>query len=230
MSRGALGPAIAFVALVGATGPVASLEQSREITLPRLEVPDEVKARRAPPNPDRAALLNQPIELSDERDRLTLARERAAWGRLSGSLCSGCGEYRSQHQAGTVDPIAVLNAKPAAARLPVKPLVRPTAVATVRTAPVPALAAATPAPIAARPGAVLVAATSAPAAAKLARPRATAAPRRSARPAHTHRVQLAHRRGSRSKLTGYLGRIRYALLRWRHRHPHRIHRIHPPHR
>lgn len=243
MPRGALGPTIAVVALVGATWPVASHAQPREITLPRLEVPDEAKTKKSAPVPDRAALLNQPIELSDERDRVTLARERAAWGRLSGSLCTGCGAARGAGRIATVDPIAVLNAKPTSARpasaqptLAVRP-VRPATIVAVRPAPAPVVAGAGPVQIqaranpdaeparpAARPGPVLVAAASGPTTARVIRRRPAFAARRLSRPAHTHRVQLAHRRGSRSHYAGYLGRIRYALLRWRHQHHQRHHR------
>lgn len=241
MPRGALGPTIAVVALVGATWPVASHAQPREITLPRLEVPDDGKTKKSAPIPDRAALLNQPIELSDARDRLTLARERAAWGRLSGSLCTGCGAARGAARIATIDPIAVLNAK--RANTPPTPALRPPRPATIVAAkPVPAVAGAGPVQVqaratpdaaparpAARPGPVLVAAASGPTTATVIRRRPALAARRLSRPAHTHRVQLARRHGSRSHYAGYLGRIRYALLRWRHQHHQRHHRRRPLH-
>ena len=248
MRRGALGRAIAVVALIGATWPAAVRAQSQDVTLPRLEVPDEV--RRKAVNPDRAALLNQPIELSDARDRLTLARERAAWGRLSGSLCSGCVDGRALRRTATVDPIAVLNAKPSAkpaavltiapaALRPIRPPVptvasaapRPTPTLPASPGPAPTLPAPTlpaptlPAPAQASADPVRVATAAVlPAAAITVRRRPSIVMRRSVRAAHAHRVRLAHRRRHHSKFSRYLGRVRYTLFHWHQRHPRRIRR------
>ncbi len=246
MPRGALGPTIAVVALVGATWPAAVRAQPREVTLPRLEVPDEVRRRAV--NPERAALLNQPIELSDARDRLTLARERAAWGRLSGSLCSGCVDGRALRRTATVDPIAVLNAKPSAkpaAVLAIAPAalrpIRPPAPAvasaaprptpTLPTPPVPATTLPTPSvpataavPVRASAAPVRVATAAGPAATIAVRRRPSIVMRRSVRAAHAHRVRFAHRRRHHSKFSRYLGRVRYTLFHWQQRHPRRTHR------
>lgn len=238
MSRSAVRPTLVVVALMGMAWPVTARAQSREIRLPPLEVPDEVaKARRALQGGDRSALLGQSIELSDERDRRTLAKERTAWGRLSGSLCSGCGETPHTRQAATVDPIAVLNAKrvstlveaktSAASRLATAAAIKPT------VAPLPGAVRD------AKPAAILV--TAAPATAPVTPPSTAARPvaagptaqsirrklahtTRTVRPSHAHRVRLAHRHRHRSKLASYLGKIRYTLLRWRHQRPHH-HRI-----
>jgi hypothetical protein len=79
-----------------------------------LEVPDDVgPSTQVLRRQDRSALLRSPIELSNATDRSIAAREQAAWRRLSGSLCSGCGEAGRARRVAYVDPIAVLNAKPA---------------------------------------------------------------------------------------------------------------------
>lgn len=242
MSRSAVGPALVIVALACAVwsapgraqtsdAPTAEVPGTdaygtdafkpstpRDVRLPRLEVPDPAtRVKRPAPGADRSSLLNQTIELSDDHDRRTLAREQSAWGRLSGSLCVGCGaEPRRPGRVVYVDPIAVLNAKPVS---------RVTVTRVAETAPKPTLARAP----AARPSAMLVAARST--AGATARPVAdittAALPPRKVRPSHANRVQLA-RRAHRSRLSGYLGRVRYAYLRWRHQHHYRRHhrRIH----
>lgn len=228
----------------------------REVRLPQLEVPDDrakIKGTQVGSGPgtgtgihprsDRSALLNQSIELSDERDRRTLAREQDAWGRLSGSLCTGCGaEPRRSRRVALVDPIAVLNAKPSPARIPAA---RPADVlAAAQAAAARVVAPAQPRIVAARPVAAPTTATP-PALVATAAPPAASSPagasarpvagrtailvRRKVRPAHNQRVQLAHRRGSRTKFGSYLGRVRYAFLRWRHHrqpvhHHRRMHR------
>lgn len=162
---------------LGCAFPLICHAEPREVTLPMLEVPDgmgksgQVISGQVIPGQgirrlDRSALLKKPFELSDA-DRRIVAREQAAWRRLSGSLCSGCGETQRVRKVDYVDPIAVLNAKPASWR--------PTVVAT-----------------------------------------------RTVQPSRVHRVQLAHRHRHRSRLYAYFSRFRYALLKWRRHHHHRV--------
>ncbi|GJD34388.1 hypothetical protein [Methylobacterium aerolatum] len=321
MSRSSVRPALVVVAMAGAVWPSAGRAQTgeaapseaptsaapspgvygtdafkvdppREVRLPRIEVPDPVNRVRRPDKADRGNLLGQSIELSDERDRRTLAQEQKAWGRLSGTMCVGCGgETRSRGRVATVDPIAVLNAKPATARFApirqaaVAPIDR-TATASVRiprAAPGTATAATGPAtaggvaagsvaagsvaagaavasagaarvvaqrpvverpsdtgllasrPVRARPvgeGPITVVASTQPTGQPGIRSTVAAAPRivrrRSARPNQGLRARLAYRRAHRSRLTTYIGRVRYAYLRWRHQRP--AHRRPPVHR
>jgi len=247
MSRSAVRPALVIVALAGAIwsapgraqtsdAPTAEVPGTdafgtdafkpstpRDVRLPRLEVPDPAtRVKRPAPGADRSSLLNQSIELSDARDRRTLAREQSAWGRLSGSMCVGCGgELRRPGRVVYVDPIAVLNAKPVS---------RITVTRVAETTPKPPLARAP----AARPSAMLVAARPVAAGAAAGAPvrpvadiTTAALPPRKVRPSHANRVQLA-RRAHRTRLSSYLGRVRYAYLRWRHQHHYRRHhrRVH----
>jgi hypothetical protein len=100
---------------LGCVFAVTCRAEPQNIRLPMLEVPDDAgTATRLPRRQDRSALLSSPIELSDAADRSIAAREQAAWRRLSGSLCSGCGGAGRARRADYVDPIAVLNAKPVA--------------------------------------------------------------------------------------------------------------------
>ncbi|MBE7201874.1 MAG: hypothetical protein INR70_29280, partial [Parafilimonas terrae] len=216
MSRSAVGPALVIVALAGAVWSEPGRAQTsdaltaevpaadtfgtdafkpstpRDVRLPRLEVPDPAtRTKRPAPGVDRSSLLNQTIELSDDHDRRTLAREQSAWGRLSGSLCVGCGgETRRPGRVVYVDPIAVLNAKPTS---------RVTVTRVAETAPKPTLVSTPARAPAARPSALLVAARPAAgtAAGVTARPVAdittAALPPRKVRPSHANRVQLARR-------------------------------------
>lgn len=87
----------------------------KRIKLPMLEVPDDLGKPSGRLQPfDRSTLLGKPIELSNADDRRLYAREQVIWGRLSGSLCTGCGETRRVRKVNYVDPVAVLNAKPRA--------------------------------------------------------------------------------------------------------------------
>jgi hypothetical protein len=109
--------AILLFGQIGFAFPLACRAEPLEITLPTLEVPDHLKkSSDASPQLDRSALLRAPIALSNADDRRIAAREQAAWKRLSGSLCSGCGRPQRARKIEYVDPVAILNAKPASLR------------------------------------------------------------------------------------------------------------------
>lgn len=170
MSRPVLKSILAVLCHIGCIFSFQAHAEPKKITLPMIEVPDELTdSVRATRRLDRGALLKSPIELSDKADRLIAAREQVAWKRLSGSLCAGCGETQRARRVDYVDPIAVLNAKPVSWR--------PTVIAA-----------------------------------------------RTVQPTRTYRVRLAHRHRHRSRLYAYIGRVRYALLKWR-RHHHHHHRV-----
>jgi hypothetical protein len=117
MSHSAFRTTLLLFVHIGFAFPLACHAEPLEVTLPTLEVPDHLrKTKGVTPQSDRPALLRAPIALSNADDRRIAAREQAAWRRLSGSLCAGCGEPQQVGKTAYVDPIAVLNAKPTSAR------------------------------------------------------------------------------------------------------------------
>ena len=125
MRRFALESAVLSLLLLASTVvlPVPAHAKPKQVRLPMLEVPDDLGLILKKPNfGSRATLLRSPVELSDVKDRHVLEREQRLWSRLNGSLCVGCGGAPSAIYTGAsavrrvnyVDPVAVLNAKPAA--------------------------------------------------------------------------------------------------------------------
>jgi hypothetical protein len=115
----------AVLSLLASTVVLPAHAKPKQVRLPMLEVPDDLGLILKKPNfGSRATLLRSPVELSDVKDRHVLEREQRLWSRLNGSLCVGCGGAPSAIYTGAsavrrvnyVDPIAVLNAKPAAAQ------------------------------------------------------------------------------------------------------------------
>ena len=114
MVRPLPGSALLLLVSVALVVPAVCEARTKRIKLPMLEVPeDQATPSRRAPLVDRSALLGKPVELSSADDRRVLAREQLMWSRLNGSLCTGCGETRRIRKVAYVDPIAVLNAKPA---------------------------------------------------------------------------------------------------------------------
>jgi hypothetical protein len=119
---------------------VASHAEPQDVTLPMIAVPDQPGKADKSVAPgvvpgvvpgDRASLLRKPIELTDDKDRRVYVREQSAWRRLAGTMCIGCGEMKRVRTTQYVDPIAVLNARPASlltstavTRVAAKPTVR----------------------------------------------------------------------------------------------------------
>ncbi|MCJ2018126.1 hypothetical protein MKK84_11905 [Methylobacterium sp. E-065] len=121
MRRFALKSAVLFLLASMVVLPVHA--KPKQVRLPMLEVPDDLGLILKKPNfGSRATLLRSPVELSDVKDRHVLEREQRLWSRLNGSLCVGCGGapgaiYSSAsavRRVNYVDPVAVLNARPAA--------------------------------------------------------------------------------------------------------------------
>ena len=109
-------PGSAFLLLVSVSlvAPTVCEAGPKRVRLPMLEVPDDLETPSGRiPFADRSALLKKPVELSNADDRRVLAQEQLRWDRLNGSLCSGCGGTQRIRKVVYVDPIAVLNAKPA---------------------------------------------------------------------------------------------------------------------
>ncbi|GJE11583.1 MULTISPECIES: hypothetical protein [Methylobacterium] len=114
MVRSLPGSALLLLASFSLLVPAVCEARPKRVKLPMLEVPDDAEPpSRRIPFVDRSALIGKPIELSNADDRRVLAREQLLWSRLNGSLCTGCGETRRIRKVAYVDPIAVLNAKPA---------------------------------------------------------------------------------------------------------------------
>ncbi|MEL6064492.1 MULTISPECIES: hypothetical protein [unclassified Methylobacterium] len=122
MRRLALESAVLSLLASTVVFPVTADAKPKQVRLPMLEVPDDLGLILKKPNfGSRASLLRSPVELSDVRDRRGLEREQRMWSRLNGSLCVGCGGTPSAVLSGAsavrrvnyVDPVAVLNAKPA---------------------------------------------------------------------------------------------------------------------
>ena len=108
--------------LIALTGllvvPVLARAEPLEATLPMLEVPEGAKPdanrRIIPPKLiDRSNLLSKPMVASDPADRAMVERYDSAWKRVSGGICSGCGNARSVRKVIYIDPVAVLNASSA---------------------------------------------------------------------------------------------------------------------
>lgn len=174
----------------------ATRVEAKDITLPMLEVPDDVgTSGHAARKPDRSALLRDSVQLSNIDDRRISEREQASWRRLSGSICSSCDNTQRVRKVDYVDPVAVLNAK----------------VATWRQT---ALASRAVQPSRDDPTEVL--------AAKVAAWRQTVLASRAVQPSRNHRVRLTHRRRYKSTLYAYYSRFRYTLLKWRKQHRHRV--------
>jgi len=94
--------------------PVTVYAKPKPVRLPMLEVPDDFGViPKKPGFESRALLPKAPIELSNAADRRVLAREQRLWGRLNGSLCTGCVGGPAVRRVNYVDPVAILNAKPA---------------------------------------------------------------------------------------------------------------------
>lgn len=124
MRRLALESAVLSLLASTVVFPVTGYAKPKQVRLPMLEVPDDLGLILKKPNfGSRATLLRSPVELSDVKDRHGLEREQRLWSRLNGSLCVGCGGAPSavygrapaMRRVNYVDPIAVLNAKPASA-------------------------------------------------------------------------------------------------------------------
>lgn len=216
---------VIFVAVihVGCAIPLICQADPKDITLPMLKVPDDSgDSREVIRQPDRSSLLRNSIELSDASDRRVAAREQASWKRLSGSVCSSCGETQSLRKTDYVDPIAVLNAK--------TPTSRQTVLASRAVQPsYNDSMAALKAKVAAYRQAVLARRAVQPSnndsmaalKAKVAAWRQTVLASRAVQPSHNHRVRLTHRRKHKSTLYAYYSRFRYALLKWRKQQRHR---------
>jgi hypothetical protein len=114
MRRRALESAVLSLLAFTVVFPVTGYAKPKEVRLPMLEVPDDLGVILKKPNfGSRAMLLRSPVELSDAKDRRVLDREQRLWSRLNGSLCAGCGGASAVRRVNYVDPVAVLNAKPA---------------------------------------------------------------------------------------------------------------------
>ncbi|MCJ2072838.1 hypothetical protein MKK75_29275 [Methylobacterium sp. J-030] len=114
MRRLALESAVLSLLASTVVFPVTGYAKPKQVRLPMLEVPDDLGVVPERPNlANRALMLRAPIELSDPNDRRVHAREQRLWSRLNGSLCVGCGGASAVRQVNFVDPVAVLNAKPA---------------------------------------------------------------------------------------------------------------------
>lgn len=103
--------------LCGLVFPIVCQADPAHVTLPTLEVPDKTKK----PNPplrsiDRLDLLSKPLGVSDTEERRLIERQEVMWKRMTGALCSGCGETRRVGKVAYVDPVAVLNATSAVKR------------------------------------------------------------------------------------------------------------------
>jgi hypothetical protein len=123
MRRLALESAVLSLLASTVVFPVTGYAKPKQVRLPMLEVPDDLGLILKKPNfGSRATLLRSPVELSDAKDRHVLEREQRMWSRLNGSLCVGCGGGPGTVLSGSstvrrvnyVDPVAVLNARPAA--------------------------------------------------------------------------------------------------------------------
>ncbi len=116
MRRLALESAVLSLLASTVVFPATCYGKPKQVRLPMLEVPNDLGIILNKPNfGSRSTLLRAPVELSDANDRRVLAREQLMWQRLNGSLCTGCGETQVVRKVNYVDPVAVLNAKPAAA-------------------------------------------------------------------------------------------------------------------
>lgn len=115
MLRLALVSAALLLASISILIPSVCEARPKRIKLPKLEVPDDLgkPPERLPPL-DRSTLLRKPIDLTNADDRRIYAREQITWARLSGSLCTGCVGSGPSRKVSYVNPIAVLNARPAA--------------------------------------------------------------------------------------------------------------------
>lgn len=174
----------------------ATRAEAKDITLPMLEVPDDLgTSGHAVRKPDRSALLRDSVQLSNMDDRRTSEREQASWRRLSGSVCSNCDGTQRVRKVDYVDPVAVLNAKVATFR---QTVLASRAVQPSRDNPTDVLNA------------------------KVAAWRQTVLASRAVQPSRNHRVRLTHRRRHKSTLYAYYSRFRYTLLKWRKQHRHRV--------
>jgi hypothetical protein len=195
MSWPAFRAILAATVHIGCATPLMCQDEPKDVTLPMLEVPDGLgKPGRVIRRPERSELLGSSIELSNTADQRFAARDQATWKRLSGSVCSSCGETQRIRKIDYVDPIAVLNAK-------VAPF-RQTALASREAQP---------------PHNRSIEALNA----KVAPFRQTVLASRAVQPSHKHRVRLTHRRKHKSTLYAYYSRFRYTLLKWRKQHRHR---------
>jgi len=172
--------------------PLMCQAETKEVTLPMLEVPDDLGSPgRITRRPNRSELLESPIELSNTADQRTVVRDQASWKRLSGSVCTSCGETKRVWKADYVDPIAVLNAKVSAFR---QTVLASRAVQPSRNHSIADLTA------------------------KVSAFRRTVLASRTVQPSRNHRVRLTHRRKHKSTLYAYYSRFRYVLLKWRKQH------------
>jgi hypothetical protein len=198
-------------------------DEPKDVTLPMIEVPDGLgKPGRVIRRPERSELLGSSIELSDTADQRFAARDQATWKRLSGSVCSSCGETQRIRKIDYVDPIAVLNAK--------VPAFRQNVLASRAVQPSNSRSIADlNAKVAAFRQTVLASRAAQPShnhsvealKAKVAAFRQTVLASRAVQPSHKHRVRLTHRRKHKSTLYAYYSRFRYALLKWRKQHRYR---------
>jgi len=213
-----------FVAVIhiGCATPLICQAEPKGVTLPMLEVPDKSGNSGDVIRPlDRSKLLSKSIELSDANDRRVSAQEQTSWKRLSGSVCSGCGETQPVRKIGYVDPIAVLDAKVAAWKRTVLAgrAVQPSN--NNSNAALDAKVAAWKRTVLAN-RAVQPSHNNSTAAldAKVAAWKRTVLASRTVQPSHKHRVRLTLRRKHKSTLYAYYSRFHYAFLRLRKQHRH----------